>query len=71
MMNNALFKMLGYSSIEEMQNADLNSNGYVNPKRRKEFIENVKSNGIIIGFESEWLKKMDQNIYFRKCKKGF
>ncbi len=57
MMNNALFKMLGYNSFEEMQNSDLNSSGYVNPARRKEFIDKVKSEEIIIGFESEWQKK--------------
>ncbi|MBK8944555.1 MAG: PAS domain S-box protein [Ignavibacteriae bacterium] len=63
MMNNALFKMLGYNSFEEMQNTDLNSNGYVNPSRRKEFIDTVKSNGNIIGFESEWRKKDGSKIF--------
>ena len=63
MVNNALFKMLGYNSSEEMQNSNLNSNGYVIPQRRTEFIDQVKKHGSIAGFESEWRKKDGSIIY--------
>ncbi|MCB0751595.1 MAG: response regulator, partial [Ignavibacteriae bacterium] len=63
MANNALIKMLGYNSFDDLANNKDVVSGYVNPERRKEFIELVERDGSIIGFESEWRKKDGSTIY--------
>ncbi|MFZ1292041.1 MAG: PAS domain S-box protein [Melioribacteraceae bacterium] len=71
MANNALIKMLGLDEDDLKFNRVISS-GYVNTKRRKEFIEllnnekiqqYVNNYGNIFGFESEWRKKDGSIIY--------
>ncbi|MBK8944549.1 MAG: PAS domain S-box protein [Ignavibacteriae bacterium] len=63
MANNALKNMLGYDSDEEIEAKNSVGSGYVNPKRRDEFIELLNKNGNIVGFESEWKRKDGSIIY--------
>lgn len=61
--NNALIKMLGFDSFEDLLSRNIAVSGYVNPKRRDDFIELLNANGNIVGFESEWRKKDGSIIY--------
>lgn len=63
MANNALKNMLGYDSDEEIEAQNSVGSGYVDPKRRNEFIELLNKNGNIVGFESEWKRKDGSIIY--------
>ncbi|MCB9248374.1 MAG: PAS domain S-box protein [Ignavibacteriales bacterium] len=62
MANNALIKMLGYDSFEDLVNKDVVS-GYVNPEIRNDFIKLLESEGSVLGFESQWKKKDGSIIY--------
>ncbi len=64
--NNALLNMLGFSSVEELQNRNLSSIGYVNPSQREEFIKKLNAIGNLIGFESEWRKPDGSIIVIRE-----
>ncbi|MBK7104877.1 MAG: PAS domain S-box protein [Ignavibacteriae bacterium] len=61
--NNALIKMLGFDSFEDLLSRNIAVSGYVSPKRRDDFIELLNANGNIVGFESEWRKKDGSIIY--------
>ncbi len=62
MANPALIKMLGYESFEELSSRNLEDD-YSPTYERSQFINKIESEGKVIGFESEWVKK-DGNIVF-------
>lgn len=64
--NDALVKMLGFSSVEELQNRNLSNAGYVNPSQREDFIKKLNETGNLIGFESEWQKADGSIIIIRE-----
>jgi len=66
MANDALIKMLGFETFEELKNWRNINAGYSNPNQRDEFMRLIKENGRIIGFESEWIKKDGTKIYIRE-----
>jgi PAS domain S-box-containing protein len=65
MANPALIEMLGYNSLEELQSVDINQN-YAPHYSRKDFIEKMKTDGIVIGLEAAWTKKDGSVIYVRE-----
>ncbi len=54
MANNALIKMLGFNSLNELKKRDLSKIGYINPEQRKQFLNEIYEKGSLIGFVSEW-----------------
>ncbi|MCB0729464.1 MAG: PAS domain S-box protein [Ignavibacteriae bacterium] len=63
MANNALITMLGYESLAELNERNNNKDGYLNPNKRNEFINELEKKGSITAFESEWKRKDGSVIY--------
>ncbi|MCX7830320.1 MAG: transporter substrate-binding domain-containing protein, partial [Acidobacteria bacterium] len=61
--NPALIKMLGYDSLEEILNRDIEKEGYLDPNERKRFKEIMEREGKVENFETIWLKKDKTPIY--------
>ncbi len=57
MANPALTKMLGYDTLEELQQRSLDSNGYLPEYPRTQFRELIEGDGMIRGMESAWITK--------------
>ncbi len=55
--NPALVRMLGYDSLEELLNRDIEKEGYLDPNERKHFEEIMEKEGKVENFETIWLKK--------------
>ncbi len=70
MANPPLTKMLGYSSFEELQAHNLNSDKLISKKERKNFQSTILSKGVIIGKETIWYKKNGEEIHIRESAKG-
>ncbi|MDD4149272.1 MAG: PAS domain S-box protein [Bacteroidales bacterium] len=68
--NPPLVKMLGYSSLEELQSHNLNSGGLIRIKERKKFQKRMIRDRVIIGKEAIWLKKNGEEIYIRESAKA-
>lgn len=64
--NNAIIKMLGYDSLEDIRNRKFNKEIYKNLDKRKEFIKIIETKGKINDFESEWIKKDGTIIFVRE-----
>ena len=63
--NPALAKMYGYASTTELIAGltAIDNQLYVDPKRRQEFVELMKQNGVVRGFESEIFRKDGSTIW--------
>ena len=58
MANPALIRMLGYSSLKELEQRRLNdSESFADGFKRSDFLERIEHDRKIIGMESAWLKK--------------
>lgn len=63
-MNPALYKMLGFSSLEELQNRNLEEEDKrTQSYGRKKFKDEIEENGKIHGYESEWLTANNEKIF--------
>lgn len=63
MANCALLKMLGYASLEDLAQRDLEQEGFAPDYPRAAFIEQVERDGQVTGFESAW-KRRDGRVVF-------
>ncbi|MDD2635845.1 MAG: PAS domain S-box protein [Bacteroidales bacterium] len=70
MANLPLVKMLGFSSFEELQSYNLNTDELISKKERKKFQSKILKNNIIIGKEAIWFKKNGEKIHIRESAKG-
>ena len=61
--NNALIKLLGYSSFEDLANLDIEKSGYLNREDRKKFKELMEKNDEVFEFEVPWLRKDGEIIF--------
>lgn len=66
MANPTLIKLLGFSSLEELQKSNLEKEGFVSQGKREVFKQAFKNSNLIIGFESEWKSKNGEVIYVRE-----
>ncbi len=57
MANPALVRLLGYSSLEELQKVDIGREGYINPTLRDEFKRRIERDGSIADFVSRWRRR--------------
>ena len=55
--NDALVRMLGFESFEELARRDLDAEGYDADHPRSDFQQRVESQAAVEGFEAVWLKK--------------
>ena len=69
--NNALIKMLGYSSLDEIIKIDLNESSYSKQGFRNEFMEKIDKEEKVLGFESQWKKKNGEPVYVRENARAF
>lgn len=70
--NQALIQMLGYCSLEELQNINLNSdNIFLNKTERLQYRQQIELKGSINGYESIWRKKDGTIIYVRESAKAY
>lgn len=66
MANPTLIKMLGYSSLREIQNIGNISEGYLSASARNRFKNLLKQNEKIFGFEEAWKRPDGSVIYIRE-----
>jgi|GEM_PF-3234915 len=57
MANPALVRLLGYSSLKELQELDIGREGYINPALRDEFRRRVERDGAVMDFVSTWRRR--------------
>jgi PAS domain S-box-containing protein len=64
--NPALIQMLGYTSLEELAAANLETSDYHPEYSRREFRERIERDGEIMGLESLWKLKDESEVYIRE-----
>ena len=70
MANPAILEMLGYKTFKEIADRNLEKEGYEPTYERSLFIEKIERDGIVVGFESIWMKKDGIPIYVRENAKA-
>lgn len=68
--NPALIRMLGYDSFEELAVIRLDGQNYHPRYPRQSFIDRMRSDGRVVGLESEWLTRGGQSVYVRESATG-
>ncbi|MCL6100212.1 MAG: PAS domain S-box protein [Bacteroidetes bacterium] len=66
MVNPALAQMLGYSSLEELKQRNLEDEGFQPAYPRSIFKQEMESKGVIVGNESIWTKKNGDKFFIRE-----
>ena len=69
--NPTLVKLLGYSSFEELAARNLEKDGFESTYERKQFLEQIETNGEVNGFESAWNRKDGLVIYVRESARAY
>jgi PAS domain S-box-containing protein len=64
--NQALVRMLGYDSLEELQMRNLEQEGFTPDQPRDEFRKLVEGSGELHGYESTWVRKDGTLVYVRE-----
>ena len=66
MANTALLEMLGYESLSQLQQRDLNTEGYGNHELRSKFLESIAESDNLRGYETIWKKRDGTTIFIRE-----
>jgi PAS domain S-box-containing protein len=66
MANPALAKMLGYSSVEDLRERNLEDSGFEPQYDRTAFKEQIERIGQVVGLESSWLRQDGKTVYIRE-----
>jgi len=64
--NNALIKMLGFKSFDELKKRNLEQEGYEPDYPRHEFKKQLEQSGKVMGLESAWTTKHGSVLYVRE-----
>jgi PAS domain S-box-containing protein len=64
--NKQIISMLGYESLNDLQQRNLEEEGYINQYDRDEFKSVMQNEGIIRGFETAWISKDGKRIMVRE-----
>ena len=64
--NPALVKLLGFDSLEELQQRNLNEIGYVDHSSREEFLSKINEQGAVTDMEAVWLTRDGRKIFIRE-----
>ena len=70
MANPAAVQMLGFASFEELAQRDLEQEGFGDRSSRSEFRRQLESEGVVLGYESAWLRKDGSPLYVRESTKA-
>jgi len=70
MTNPAILEMLGYKTFYEMSERNLEDEGYEPTYERSLFIDKIEKDGVVVGFESVWIRKDGTPIYVRENAKA-
>jgi two-component system, cell cycle sensor histidine kinase and response regulator CckA len=68
--NPALVKMLGYETFSEIEHLNLETHGFLNTRHRTEFKELMSSQGEMVGYETEWMRKDGTRVFIRESAKA-
>jgi diguanylate cyclase (GGDEF)-like protein/PAS domain S-box-containing protein len=68
--NQALVRMMGYESFEQLAERNLEEIGFIDQAQRKQFIRQIEATGHIDGFEARWKKADGSLIYIRENAKA-
>ncbi|MBI4726989.1 PAS domain S-box protein [candidate division TA06 bacterium] len=55
--NQAIVKMLGFASLDELMARDIQKEGYFDPNMRRKFVEEMSQKGQVNNWINEWRKK--------------
>ncbi|MBC8445950.1 MAG: PAS domain S-box protein, partial [Chloroflexi bacterium] len=66
MANQALLRMLGYSSFDALAQRNLEEKGYEPGYPRSAFKQRIKSEGQVIGLESAWVRRNGTTLFIRE-----
>ena len=66
MANQALVKMLGFGSFDELASRNLNNEGFESDPSRQEYQRRIEKEGEIHGQESVWRRKDGSTVYVRE-----
>lgn len=64
--NPALCKMLGYASFEELQQRNLEKDGFHPAYLRSSYKSEIEKNGVIIGLEASWTTSDGRRVFVRE-----
>lgn len=64
--NQTFLEILGYNSINELLDMNIDSNCLINSDERKVFISRLLGNGFVKEFESKWIKKDWEIVYLKE-----
>jgi PAS domain S-box-containing protein len=64
--NNALIRILGFSSFEELSAINLNRSGIGTTQQRKKFIDHIEKYGEVKDLEAVWICRDGKEIYVRE-----
>jgi PAS domain S-box-containing protein len=64
--NPALCKMLGYSSFEELQQRNLEKDGFHPGYLRSSYKSDIEKKGVIIGLEASWTRSDGRTVFVRE-----
>jgi PAS domain S-box-containing protein len=70
MANPTLVRMLGYSSIEELTQRNLEEEGYEPQYPRSDFKQQVENEGQVVGLESAWTRQDGTTAFVRESAKA-
>jgi PAS domain S-box-containing protein len=68
--NPALLDMLGYRSLGELTQRNLETDGYEPGYERSEFRQKIENQGEVRGFESAWTRQDGSTVYVRESAKA-
>jgi PAS domain S-box-containing protein len=63
LLNPAGVRILGYDSLDEIKQRNLENEGFEPEYERRQFHEKMKRDGLIIGLESAWKRKDGASVY--------
>ncbi len=70
MSNDAIVKMLGFSSFKELAKRNLENDGFNSGYSRSDFVKLIEKKGIIVGYNSSWIKKDGSRIFVSESAKA-
>ncbi|HAH23722.1 MAG TPA: hypothetical protein DCL77_08190 [Prolixibacteraceae bacterium] len=71
MANSTLIKMLGFDSFEELEQRNLENEGFEDEGQRQIFRQSIEKDGYIIGLEAVWKTKDGHSVFVNENARAF
>lgn len=68
--NQSLVRMLGFESLEELQNRSRN-NGHIDSREHDLFLQRIREEGVITGFEAQWKRKDGTPVWVHETARAY